>query len=102
MPKEGQSKGWPRGSDCCGWVVVETRKPGICNFYGEEKEEDGWMQRGEAEPCVSAFIGEVMEKTGKSGGSNNSSSGDGLSCNELYSTEGLSGICHVWARFKGR
>lgn len=65
MPKEGQSKGWTRGSDCCGWVDVETRKPGYALL--RRRKGRGWMQRGEAEPCVSAFIGEVMEKQGNRG-----------------------------------
>lgn len=38
--------------------------------YGEKNKQGedsigGWIQRGEVEPCVNAFIGEVMEPWGK-------------------------------------
>lgn len=48
---------------------------GICTHTEKKKTErigSGWIQRGEAEPCVNAFIGESdgamgEAKTGKSG-----------------------------------
>lgn len=40
-------------------------RPGSRDMQYTEKKRGGWIQRGEAELCVNAFIGEVMEPWGK-------------------------------------
>lgn len=77
---ECQPKGWTRGSDCCGWVVVETRKPGYALGKREQRitpySNSGWMDSkggGGAHVSVNAFIfiGEAMGKGNKNKNSSN-------------------------------